>query len=103
MRTPWIPVVALLALPCAGWAAGKHEERLTMDQLPAAVRASIEKESAGGTVGEVEKETERGQTFYEAEIVKDGKESYVHVAENGKVLKRESKAEERRTEPRRER
>ena len=69
-----------------------------MDQLPAAVRATIEKESAGGKVDEVEKETEHGQTFYEAEIVKNGHESYIHVAEDGKVLKRETEAQERKAE-----
>src|SRR5215831_10934555 len=95
MRTPWLSIVAL-AVPVAAWSASGHETRLTMDQLPPAVKSTIDEESAGGSVGRLEKETEHGRTFYEAEIVKNGKESYVHVAEDGKVLKRESKAEERR-------
>jgi hypothetical protein len=34
------------------------------------------------------------------EVVMNGRESYVHVAENGKVLKRETAAQERKAEPR---
>jgi len=100
MKTASLFVAALLALPFAGWAAEKKkdETHITMDQLPAAVRATIEKEAAGGKVEEVEKETEHGATFYEAEIVKKGKGSYVHVAEDGKVLKRETSAQERKAE-----
>jgi hypothetical protein len=98
MKTTSLSMVALLALPLAGWSAEKGETHLTMDQLPAPVKAAVEKESAGGKVGEVEKETHRGKTFYEAQITKDGRESYVHVSPEGKVLKRETAAEERREE-----
>src|SRR5262252_8722390 len=95
MRTTWIAVLAF-AFPLAAWSAGKPEEHLSVDQLPAPVKATIDKESAGGTLGEIEKETEHGRTFYEAEITKNGKASYVHVAQDGKLLKRERAAEERR-------
>src|SRR5689334_13967779 len=99
MKTTWIAAAALLALPIGAFAKEQH---LTLDQVPAPVRATIEKESAGGKVGEIEKEGARGRTFYEAEIVKDGKESYLHVAPNGKVLKRETAEEERKAEGRNE-
>jgi hypothetical protein len=98
MRTSWI-LVGLLALPLGAWAAEKHEERLSIDQVPPAVKTTIEKELAGGQLGEIEKETQGGRTFYEAQLTKDGHTSYVHVAENGNVLKRESAAQERRSEP----
>ncbi len=87
----------LLGVPVA-WTAEKKEAAITMDQLPPAVKTTIEKESAGAKVDEIEKETEAGKTFYEVEIVKNGRESYLHVAENGKVLKRESAAQERKAE-----
>jgi len=87
----------LLGVPVA-WTAEKKEATLTMDQLPPAVKATIEKESGGAKVDEIEKETEAGKTFYEAEIVKNGRETYLHVAANGKVLKRESAAQERKAE-----
>jgi hypothetical protein len=98
MKTTLI-VAALLAFPPVAWSAGKKgETHLTMDQLPAAVKATIEKESAGAKVEEIEKETEGGKTFYEAEIVKDGRESYIHVSQRGKVLKRETAKQERKVE-----
>ena len=44
-------------------------------------------------------EAAKGKTFYEAEITKDGKQRFVHVSQDGKVIKRESakrEAHERR-------
>ena len=102
MKRIVLSVVVIVALATAtdGWSKGKRKEtHLTMDQVPAAVKATLERESAGAKVEEIEKETEHGRTFYEAEIVKNGQASYVHVAEDGKVLKRESAAEERKGEP----
>jgi hypothetical protein len=98
LKTVSLAAAALLALPLVGRSAEHEEQHLTMGQLPAPVKGTLEKESAGGKIGEIERETEHGRTFYEAEIVKDGKESYVHVAEDGKVLKRETAAAERKEE-----
>ena len=78
----------------AAFAAG-DEQKMTMDQVPAAVKATVEKEAKGGTVGDIVKETEKGKTFYEAHITKsNGKDLYVHVREDGKVLKRENAKKE---------
>jgi len=41
---------------------------------------------------------EGGKTFYEAEIVKDGREPYIHVSQRGKVLKRETAKQEWKAE-----
>jgi hypothetical protein len=98
MKTPWLAAAVVLALSPAVWSAEKQEEHLTMTQVPAPVKATIDKESAGGKVDEIEKETEHGRTFYEAEIVKNGKTSYIHVSDDGKVLKRETVAAERKAE-----
>ena len=67
------------------------KEKVAVEQLPAPVKTTVEKEAKGGTVADVVRETEKGKTFYEAKITdKNGKERFVHVADNGKVLKRES-------------
>ena len=101
MKIASLLFAAALASPLTGWTAEeKRETHLTMDQVPAAVRATLEKESAGGKVEEIENETEHGETFYEAEIVKGGRESYVHVSPEGKVTKRETEAQERKEERR---
>jgi uncharacterized membrane protein YkoI len=63
-------------------------ERVTIDQLPAAAKATIQKETQGAKIKELKKETEGGKVVYSAETVKDGKESEVHVAPDGTVTKR---------------
>lgn len=86
LGTAWAPAAS---------ATGKDEQKVSLDQVPAAVKAALEKEAKGGTIGEVTKETEKGKTFYEAQITKkNGKNMFVHVREDGKVLKRESAKKE---------
>lgn len=92
---------ALLGSPLltTGSFAGDKGEKVAMEQLPAPVKTTVEKEAKGGTVADVVKETEKGKTFYEAKIVdKNGKERFVHVADSGKVLKRESAKTEAKEE-----
>jgi hypothetical protein len=74
------------------------DQSVTMDQLPAAAKATVEREAKGGTVARVTQETAKGKTYYEVEIQKDGKDRYVHVAPDGKVLKREAAKTETREE-----
>ncbi len=69
----------------------KNEEKVTLDQCPQAVQDTIKKEAAGGTIKEIEKETENGVTIYEAEFVKDGKTIEIEVAADGKLLKTKAK------------
>lgn len=78
------------ALPATVHAADKaaQEESVTLDQVPAPVKATIQKEADGGAVGTITKETRRGKTYYEAQITKDGKDRYVNIAADGKVIKR---------------
>jgi uncharacterized membrane protein YkoI len=79
----------------AGKTAAREEAKLTMDQLPAPVKATLEKEAKDGSIGEVTQETKNGKMYYEAQIHrKNGKDRYVHVAPDGKVLKRESARKE---------
>jgi len=89
--------VFLAFTPTARATENPLEQKVTkfkLDQLPPAVRATIEKESAGGKVEEIEKETENGKTFYDVEIEKNGHESSVHVSEDGKVLARHAEDED---------
>ena len=83
LGTAWTPV-----------ASANDQQKMSLEQVPPAVKATVEKEAKGGTVGEVTKETEKGKTFYEAHISRDGKDQSVHVREDGKVLKRESAKKE---------
>ncbi|MDH3256774.1 MAG: PepSY-like domain-containing protein [Nitrospinota bacterium] len=67
------------------------EEILAMEDLPPAVLETVKAESAGGEIKELALETENGNTFYEVEFEKDGKEHEVKIAEDGTVLERETK------------
>ena len=65
---------------------GGDEVTVTIAQVPPAVRASLERESAGGTITEIERETKGGMTVYSADIEISGIIWDVSVAEDGKVL-----------------
>jgi hypothetical protein len=88
-RPMFVTVISLCLAPTAFSAdTQKHEGHLQVSQLPAAVQSTLQRE--GGTVKAVEKETEGGQSFFEATLSK-GKEHYsLHIADDGTILKREA-------------
>ena len=61
---------------------------LTIEQLPAPVRATVEQETKGGKITDIEQDHERGKVIYEVEFTLDGKEYELDVAEDGKLLER---------------
>jgi len=65
------------------------EEEITLDQAPAAVQATIKAEAQGGTIKEIERETENGKTVYEAEVIINGQEFEIEVAPDGTLLGKE--------------
>ena len=80
-----------------GMGAFAHDEDEVEVQLadcPEAVRATIEREAAAGTLREIERETEEGQTTYSAEVVIDGQEWEIEVGTDGAVLEREVEADD---------
>lgn len=89
----------VLTAPIAA-ATRERGEAVAASQVPAAVKATAEKEAKGGPLGQFTKETEKGKTFYEVKIQKNGTQRYVHSSPEGKVLKRESAKREARTEAR---
>jgi hypothetical protein len=99
-------VAALALTPTFGLAADKAakaetktEKVVSLDQVPPAVKATMDKEAKKGeTPVAVTMETEKGKTFYEVEFTKDNKARYVHIAQDGKVLKRESAKKEMKEE-----
>lgn len=73
---------------------GEEGEKIALAQLPPAVRTAIERESQGGTIKETVKITEGGKTVYGADIVVNGAEQEVIVAEDGTVLQRGKKEDD---------
>lgn len=86
---PLIGLGVVGTLAFVAWAAQEDEEQVTLDQIPAAVKATILKESAGGKITEIERETKNGKTVYEAEFLLDGNEIEIKVAPDGTLLGRE--------------
>jgi len=66
-----------------------NEEDIALDQIPAAVKATLLAEAKGATIKEVERETRNGQTVYEAEWIVAGQEIEIKVAADGTLLKKE--------------
>lgn len=63
------------------------EDEVTLESIPAAARAAIEKAAAGGKIGTVEKVTEGGEVKYEAHVTKGAKKSEVVVTADGSPAK----------------
>jgi hypothetical protein len=80
-------------------AATKTENVVPLDQVPAAVKATIDKEAKDATPVAVTKETDKkGKTYYEVQMTKKNKAQFVHIAEDGKVLKRDSAGKQMKEE-----
>jgi len=67
----------------------EDEEEISLDDVPAAVKATMLKEAAGATIEDVVKETEDGKIVYEAEFEVDGQEIEIEVAPDGTLIERE--------------
>ena len=81
-------LVALLAQ--ASWA--EEEEKLTVDQLPAVVKATLDASAKGAALSEFEREHKKGKIVYTAEIPGTEKGTVIEftVAEDGTLLKTET-------------
>lgn len=96
MKYPKWFVAGALALPMIATTARadeKYEEshphqRVTMDELPAPVKATVQRESRGKTIEWMAKEQEDGHTVYEIVVVSNGKGQEIEISETGKVLER---------------
>lgn len=73
-----------LLLPSVSW-AGKD---LTLQQLPPAVRATVERETKGGQIKDIEQDHEAGRLIYEVEFTLNGQEHELDIAEDGTLLER---------------
>jgi hypothetical protein len=83
-------LAGLMTLGAASLALGDDDENVNLDDLPAAVKATILKEANGATIKEIEREKGKdGKIVYEAEWIENGKEVEITVAEDGTLLERE--------------
>ena len=84
-----------LAVSCACLKSeAAREKEVTLAAVSTPARATIEKETIGGHVDKITRETERGKTVYDVEATVGGKHMEYLVAEsNGELLGTEVPAE----------
>jgi uncharacterized membrane protein YkoI len=63
-----------------------EEEKISLQDLPRAVRKVLKQHAAGGRIVEIEKEIGAGTVVYEAEVVRDGKTFDIRVSATGEYL-----------------
>lgn len=81
-------VVAVAALAAGCRTIHNEEVYVSWDSVPVVVQSTIQAHQFGGTVGKIEKETDKCGTVYEAKVKgPDGQCSEVKVAEDGKLIK----------------
>jgi uncharacterized membrane protein YkoI len=66
----------------------KNEVKVTIDQLPPPVKATLDKESDGGKFGDIDKEMKDGKVVYEADVAAGDKSYEIQIAEDGTLLKK---------------
>jgi len=90
MKRPSSMILVLVLLGCVAGSlclqADDQETQIALADCPKAVRKTLKKESKRGKIEEVEFEKEDGKTIYEAEVILNGKEYEVEVAEDGTLL-----------------
>jgi hypothetical protein len=77
-------LIAMLAFVLL--AGTPSEKKVQLKDVPAAVRSAIEVETTNATLKGVSKETEHGQTFYEAETMRDGRTRDLLFDERGTLV-----------------
>ena len=63
-----------------------EEKKVSLAELPASVRETVQQQAAGAEITEIEMEKEDGKVVYEIEILKDGEEKDFCVAPDGRFL-----------------
>ncbi len=98
MKKRWLTVLlaGLGLVGCASMHQGegkdkeddeKNEVKITMDQAPAAVQATLKKTVGDGKITDLAKETDDGKTIYEADAMIGDKAYEIKVGEDGTLLK----------------
>jgi len=90
-------VIGGITLAWNGPGEGQEKEKeraVTLDQVPAPVKATILREAGKNKILELEEVVQDGGKFYEAVWMKDGKEIEIKIAPGGKLLGKEEEEKE---------
>jgi Protein of unknown function (DUF2874). len=98
-------LVTIMALGICGCSGLRHrsdeaeagETKVSLEQTPAAVRKTIERELVGAQLEDIARKERQGKTNYETDIIRDGHKWEVVVGEDGTIVSKiqEGSAEER--------
>ena len=66
--------------------ASSQEKKIKRSDLPPAVEKTVAAQSAGATVKGFSKETEKGQTYYEAEMIVNGHTKDIQIDTSGAIV-----------------
>jgi hypothetical protein len=93
----------LLALVAAPALASADDNEMTLDQVPAKVKATIEMQVGDGKLEDIDKTKIGDKTVFEAEFTdKHDQRFEIVVAEDGKLLGRSLEKQQPKSEPRTE-
>src|SRR5262249_8674985 len=70
------------------------EQKIAFADAPKAVQATLTKEAEGNKIEQVDKESDEGKTIYEADVMLNGKNYEIKVAEDGTLLVKKLDMEE---------
>ncbi len=93
LKTAMVALVLTAGLASTVFAerAGKEKkktEKVSWNDLPAAVQSTISDKAAGARVGQIERKSKKGTIAYEVTVTAvDGKATDLKVAADGKLLK----------------
>jgi hypothetical protein len=85
MKTNLLVAIATSGLLLAG-SASAQEKKIKRSDLPPAVEKTVAAQSEGATIRGFSTEKEKGQTFYEAEMMVNGHSKDVLIAADGTVV-----------------
>jgi hypothetical protein len=85
MKINYLVAVAASGLLLAGIASAQ-EKKIKRSDLPPAVEKTVAAQSEGATIKGFSTEKEKGETFYEAEMVVNGHSKDVLIAADGTVV-----------------
>ena len=84
MKTNYLVAFAACSLLLAG-SASAQEKKIKRSDLPPAVEKTVAAQSQGATIKGFSTEKEKGQVFYEAEMMVNGQSKDVLIAADGSI------------------
>lgn len=105
MKIRWATfgLVAAMSLGCANMGHHHHgeeeeegqETKVTLDQVPAAVKATLMQAAEGNQIKSVDKEMKKdGKVVYETDVMINGKNMEIRVSDSGKLISKKVDNEE---------